>query len=62
MAGVQPHTVQQRLGHSSLSMTMSVYAHILPEMQQDAAARLAEVIQQLLSNLRRKNLVSIRRV
>jgi len=44
MAGVSPYIVQARLGHASLSMTMSVYAHVLPASQQDAATRLSGVI------------------
>lgn len=43
-AGVPPHVVQQRLGHKNLNTTMSVYAHILPDMQQDAATKLAAVM------------------
>lgn len=40
-AGVPPHVVQKRLGHASVSMTLSVYAHVLPSQQADAAVRLA---------------------
>jgi integrase len=38
-AGVQPHVVQQRLGHSGIGTTLNLYAHVLPAMQADAAAR-----------------------
>lgn len=43
-AGVQPHVVQQRLGHSNIGTTLNLYAHVLPSMQQDAAARLGEML------------------
>ena len=43
-AGVPPHVVQQRLGHKRIEMTLSTYAHALPSMQQDAAARLGEIL------------------
>ena len=43
-AGVQPHVVQRRLGHSKIEMTLGIYAHALPTMQQDAATRLAALI------------------
>jgi len=33
--------VSERLGHAQVSMTMEVYAHVLPDMQQDAAAKLS---------------------
>jgi integrase len=41
LQAVQPvHVVSERLGHAKVSMTMEVYAHVLPDMQQDAAAKL----------------------
>jgi len=40
-AGVPAHVVQRRLGHSKVEMTLGIYAHVLPSMQQDAADRLA---------------------
>jgi len=43
-AGVPPHVVQQRLGHRSIAITLGVYAHALPAMQQDAAAKLAAML------------------
>jgi len=42
--GVQPHVVQRRLGHKKISITLDIYAHALPGMQQDAAQRLAAVL------------------
>ena len=36
-AGEPVHVVSERLGHSKVSMTMEVYAHVLPDMQQAAA-------------------------
>jgi hypothetical protein len=39
-AGVPAHVVQRRLGHSKVEMTLGIYAHALPSMQQHAAARL----------------------
>jgi len=38
--GVHPKVVQELLGHSTISMTMDVYSHVLPSMQQDAITRL----------------------
>ena len=34
--GVHPKVVQERLGHSSISITMDIYSHITPNMQRDA--------------------------
>ena len=43
-AGQPVHVVSERLGHSKVSMTMEVYAHVLPDMQQDAAAKLGALL------------------
>jgi integrase len=43
-AGVPPHVVQKRLGHASITMTLGIYAHVLPSQQADAASRLAAVL------------------
>lgn len=34
--GVHPKVVQEILGHSTISMTMDTYSHVLPSMQQEA--------------------------
>jgi hypothetical protein len=31
-------------GHSKVEMTVEIYAHVLPSMQQDAAAKLAVLL------------------
>jgi integrase len=31
------HVVSERLGHNNVSMTLEIYAHVLPDMQEDAA-------------------------
>jgi integrase len=36
-AGVHPKVVQERLGHSSIQMTLDRYSHVTTSMQQDAA-------------------------
>jgi integrase len=43
-AGEPVHVVAQRLGHSDVSMTLNIYAHVLPDMQQGAADRLDAVL------------------
>lgn len=43
-AGEPVHVVSERLGHSKVSMTMEVYAHVLPDMQQDAAAKIGALL------------------
>jgi integrase len=43
-AGVPVHVVSQRLGHTSAVVTMTVYAHVLPGSQRDAADRFAALV------------------
>jgi integrase len=33
---VHPKIVQERLGHSTISVTMDIYSHVIPSMQKDA--------------------------
>jgi integrase len=35
---VHPKVVQERLGHSSIAITMDIYSHLMPNMQGEAAA------------------------
>jgi integrase len=43
-AGVHPKVVQERLGHSSIVLTLSVYSHTLPAMETAAAQQVASLI------------------
>ena len=38
--GVHPKVAQERLGHSSVGITLDLYSHVLPGMQEDAAAKI----------------------
>ena len=42
--GVHPKIVQERLGHSTISMTLDTYSHVLPAMQQDVAEKMDEIL------------------
>jgi integrase len=44
-AGEPVHVVSQRLGHASVVVTLTVYAHVLPGDQRRAAARFAELVE-----------------
>ncbi len=39
-AAVPPKVVQERLGHANIAMTMDVYSHVMPDLQESAAAAL----------------------
>lgn len=42
-AGIDPKTVQTRLGHADISMTMNIYAHCTPNMDRNAAQKLDDL-------------------
>ncbi len=37
--GIHPKVVQERLGHSSIQITLDTYSHVAPGMQEAAANR-----------------------
>lgn len=43
-AGVPVKVVSERLGHANVAFTMSVYQHVLPGMQAEAAATFAQLL------------------
>lgn len=42
--GEHPKIVQERLGHSDISMTLNRYSHVTMDMQREAADRLADLL------------------
>jgi len=43
-AGVPVKVVSEMLGHSSVALTLDVYSHVLPHMQEDAARKMAALL------------------
>ena len=43
-AGIHPKVVSERLGHATISITLDTYSHAIPAMQEEAAARIAELV------------------
>ena len=41
---VHPKVVQERLGHSDISLTLNTYSHVLPGMQEEADEKLDELL------------------
>jgi integrase len=37
LQGLHPKVVSERLGHSSIGITLDTYSHVLPGMQEEAA-------------------------
>ena len=46
--GVNIKVVQEILGHSRISMTLDIYSHVLPGMQEDAAEKISELFHKSL--------------
>jgi integrase len=44
--GVHPKVASERLGHSRVGITLDLYSHVLPGMQEDAAARVDDALRQ----------------
>jgi integrase len=43
-AGINSRVVSERLGHSTVVMTLETYSHVLPGLQEAAAERFAELL------------------
>jgi integrase len=44
-AGVHPRVVQERLGHSTIAITLDTYSHVFPGLQEAAAKRFDDAFQ-----------------
>jgi integrase len=42
--GVHPKVVSERLGHSNIGITMDLYSHIMPGLQEEAARKLGDLL------------------
>ena len=43
-AGVHPKVVQERLGHSQISLTLDTYSHVIPSLQVEAADQFEAIL------------------
>jgi len=43
-AGIHPKIVQERLGHSSIQITLDIYSHVAPGLQEAAANRFDDIL------------------
>ena len=39
-SGVHPKVASERLGHGTVGITLDLYSHVMPGMQEDAVAKL----------------------
>ena len=47
--GTHPKVASERLGHSTIGITLDAYSHVLPDMQDEAAKRLDGALAAALS-------------
>ena len=47
--GVAPKVVSEQLGHASAAFTLDTYSHVLPHMQEEAAAKMEAALTNGLS-------------
>jgi integrase len=50
-AGVHPKVASERLGHSKVGITLDLYSHVMPGMQEEAAARVDAALRKLMKNV-----------
>ena len=50
VAGINPKVVQERLGHSVISVTLDIYSHVVPGLQEQATQVFAEMMRSHRSN------------
>jgi len=43
-AGISAKVISERLGHASVAFTLQTYSHVIPGMDKDAAATVADLI------------------
>jgi integrase len=43
-AGENPKVVSERLGHSTITLTLDVYSHVLPDVQKAATEKLENLL------------------
>jgi integrase len=49
--GVHPRLVMDILGHSSITVTMNIYSHVIPAMREEVAAKMDEILNPLAVSL-----------
>lgn len=49
-AGVHPKVASERLGHSTIGITLDLYSHVMPGMQADAAEQVDAALQAAISS------------
>lgn len=48
--GIHPKIVSERLGHATVSITLDLYSHVMPGMQEDAALKMDVALRQAIKD------------
>jgi integrase len=48
-SGVHPKVAQERLGHSTISITLDLYSDVMPGMQENAASKIDAAIRAVMT-------------
>ena len=43
--GIHPKVVQEMLGHSTISLTLDTYSHVIPDLQREAAEKMQALLE-----------------
>ena len=43
-AGIHAKVVSERLGHATIDITLDTYSHVLPDLHEEAAAAMDQVL------------------
>jgi integrase len=52
--GINPKIVSEMLGHSQISITLGLYSHVTPHMQQQAADAMDAALERYRSSTRKR--------
>ena len=56
--GVHPKVASERLGHSKVGITLDLYSHVIPGMQEDAAAMVDKALKSAMQDRHEKAMVA----
>ena len=48
-AGIHPLMVSERLGHSTVGITLDTYSHVVPALEEEAATRFEDALREPVS-------------
>jgi integrase len=54
-AGVHPKIASERLGHSRVGITLDLYSHVMPGMQEEAAVKVDDALRAAMSKGRQSS-------